>query len=120
MRRCYLYPVKSDVRVKLPDYSYSAEGSGRLNFFLITKKWCTPLCTFFFKHQILSLHRCLVLMWKCHYLYYLKIKKINNAFKNQLSNLYQSDIVDTDAEMKVFEGMLKADGYDTSTDFKNK
>ena len=48
------------------------------------------------------------------------MEKINNAFKNQLSNLYQSDIVDTDAEMKVFEGMLKADGYDTSTDFKNK
>ena len=48
------------------------------------------------------------------------MKKINNAFKNQLSNLYQSDIVDTDAEMKVFEGMLKVDGYDTSTDFKNK
>lgn len=48
------------------------------------------------------------------------IEKINIAFKNQLSNLYQSDIVDTDAEMKVFEGMLKADGYDTSNDFKNK
>ena len=48
------------------------------------------------------------------------MKKINNAFKNQLSNLYQSDIVDTDAEMKVFEGMLKVDGYDTSTDFKNE
>ena len=46
--------------------------------------------------------------------------KINEAFKNQLANLYQSDIVDTDAEMKVFEGMLKADGYDTSNDFKNK
>ena len=44
--------------------------------------------------------------------------KINNAFKNQLSNLYQSDIVDTDAEMKVFDSMLKADGYDTSNDFK--
>ena len=48
------------------------------------------------------------------------MEKINDAFKNQLSNLYQSDIVDTDAEMKVFEGMLKADGYDTSNDFKNK
>lgn len=46
------------------------------------------------------------------------IEKINNAFKSQLSNLYQSDIVDTDAEMKVFETMLKADGYDTSDDFK--
>lgn len=49
-----------------------------------------------------------------------KIEKINNAFKNQLANLYQSDIVDTDAEMKVFETMLKADGYDTSNDFKKK
>lgn len=48
------------------------------------------------------------------------IEKINNAFKTQLSNLYQSDIVDTDAEMKVFETMLKADGYDTSNDFKKE
>lgn len=40
------------------------------------------------------------------------INKINLAFKNQLSNLYQSDIIDTDAEMKVFESMLKSDGYD--------
>ena len=47
------------------------------------------------------------------------VEKINNAFKNQLSNLYQSDMVDTDAEMKVFETMLKADGYDTTNDFKN-
>ena len=46
------------------------------------------------------------------------IEKINKAFKNQLSNLYQTDMVDTDAEMKVFESMLKADGYDTSNDFK--
>ena len=46
------------------------------------------------------------------------MEKINNAFKNQLANLYQSDIVDTDAEMKVFDSMLKADGYDTSNDFK--
>lgn len=47
------------------------------------------------------------------------IEKINDAFKSQLSNLYQADIVDTDAEMKVFETMLKADGYDTSNDFNN-
>lgn len=46
------------------------------------------------------------------------MEKINDAFKNQLANLYQSDIVDTDAEMKVFDSMLKADGYDTSNDFK--
>lgn len=46
------------------------------------------------------------------------IKKINSAFKNQLSNLYQSDMIDTDAEMKVFETMLKSDGYDNDSDFK--
>ena len=46
------------------------------------------------------------------------VEKINNAFKNQLSNLYQTDMVDTDAEMKVFETMLKADGYDNTNDFK--
>ena len=45
------------------------------------------------------------------------IRKINVAFKNQLSNLYQADMVDTDAEMKVFESMLKADGYDNTKDF---
>ena len=39
------------------------------------------------------------------------IEKINNAFKKQLSSLYQSDIIDSDAEMKVFDSMLKADGY---------
>ena len=44
------------------------------------------------------------------------IKKINDAFKKQLSNLYQSDIIDTDAEMKVFESMLKSDGYDSVGD----
>lgn len=47
------------------------------------------------------------------------IEKINQAFKNQLSNLYQADIVDTGAEMKVFDSMLKADGYDEN-DFTNK
>lgn len=48
------------------------------------------------------------------------MKKINEAFKNQLSNLYQSDMIDTDAEMKVFETMLKADGFDENSDFKVK
>ena len=46
------------------------------------------------------------------------VKKINSAFKNQLSNLYSSDMIDTDAEMKVFETMLKVDGYDNSSEFK--
>ena len=48
------------------------------------------------------------------------ISKINDAFKNQLSNLYQSEMIDTDAEMKVFDSMLKADGYDPSSDLKVK
>ena len=48
------------------------------------------------------------------------IKKINSAFKTQLSNLYSSEIINTDAEMKVFETMLKADGYDNTSDFKKK
>ena len=39
------------------------------------------------------------------------VEKINNAFKNQLSSLYQSDMMNLDAEMKVFDSMLKADGY---------
>ena len=47
-------------------------------------------------------------------------EKIKKAFKNQLSNLYQTVMVDTNSEMKVFELMLKEDGYDTSNDFLNK
>ena len=48
------------------------------------------------------------------------VTKINDAFKNQLSNLYQSDMIDTDAEMKVFDSMLKADGYNQEDDFDIK
>lgn len=48
------------------------------------------------------------------------IQKINEAFKKQLSNLYQSDMIDTDAEMKVFDTMLKSDGYDPENDFEIK
>ena len=40
------------------------------------------------------------------------MKKIDNAFQKQLSSLYQSDMIDSDAEMKVFESMLKSDGFD--------
>lgn len=39
------------------------------------------------------------------------VERINKAFKKQLSSLYQSDMIDTDAEMKVFDSMLKSDGY---------
>lgn len=46
------------------------------------------------------------------------IEKVNGAFKTQLSNMYQSEIVDTNAELKVFDSMLRADGFDTEIDFK--
>ena len=48
------------------------------------------------------------------------MQKINLAFKNQLSNLYQSDIIDTDAEMKVFESMLKSEGYYNNFNIKKE
>ena len=38
------------------------------------------------------------------------IHEANIAFEKILSKLYQSDIVDSDAEMKVFNTMLKSDG----------
>ena len=47
------------------------------------------------------------------------VSKIDEAFKKQLYNLYQSEMVDTDAEMKVFENMLRSDGF-VSEDFKTK
>ncbi len=40
------------------------------------------------------------------------LEAVNKAFKNILNSLYQSEIVDMDAEMKVFSSMLKADGFD--------
>lgn len=48
------------------------------------------------------------------------ISKIKKSFKVQLSNLYQSDIIDTDAEIKVFEQMLNADGFSNMNDFNIK
>lgn len=38
-------------------------------------------------------------------------EKIKNAFNEQLNNMYQTEIIDTDAEIKVFESMLKSDGF---------
>ena len=38
--------------------------------------------------------------------------KIDRAFKKQLSNLYKEDILDSKADMKVFDTMLKSDGID--------
>lgn len=48
------------------------------------------------------------------------IIKINQSLKMQLSNLFQSEIIDTDAEIKVFESMLKSEGYDSNNDFNLK
>jgi len=48
------------------------------------------------------------------------ISKINKSFKIQLSNLYQTNIIDTDAEMKVFDSMLNLDGFDELSDFNIK
>ena len=39
------------------------------------------------------------------------VKEINKAYKKILDNLYKKDLVDMDAEMKVFNSLLKADGY---------
>ena len=38
-------------------------------------------------------------------------EKIKNAFNVQLNNMYQTEMIDTDAEIKVFESMLKSDGF---------
>lgn len=43
------------------------------------------------------------------------VEEINLAFKKILNKLYENDIIDTDAEMKVFESMLKMDGYDSGS-----
>lgn len=45
--------------------------------------------------------------------------KIKNSFKKQLSNLYAADMMDADAEMKVFETMLNSEGISTTDDFSN-
>lgn len=45
------------------------------------------------------------------------IVKIKQAFEQQLSNIYQTEMIDTDAELKVFESMLKSDGFIENIDF---
>ena len=45
------------------------------------------------------------------------ISKIKQAFEEQLSNIYQTEMIDTDAELKVFESMLKSDGFIDNIDF---
>lgn len=46
--------------------------------------------------------------------------KIKRAFEQQLDNLYQSDMLDTDAEIKVFESMLRSDGFIDEINFKGE
>ncbi len=40
------------------------------------------------------------------------IGEINKAYRKILADLYKTDMVDMDAEMKVFDSLLKADGFD--------
>ncbi len=40
------------------------------------------------------------------------LKATNKAFHKILNSLYQSELIDADAEMKVFNTMLTADGFD--------
>ena len=42
------------------------------------------------------------------------IKEASGAFEKLLDSLYQEEIVDTDAEMKVFKSMLESDGYNNN------
>ena len=48
------------------------------------------------------------------------IGEINRAYKKILANLYQKDIVDMDVEMKVFNSLLKADGFNDAEYQKKK
>ena len=48
------------------------------------------------------------------------LNDISKAFNKMLNNLYQADIIDIDAEMKVFNSMLKADGFSDNELLINK
>ena len=41
-----------------------------------------------------------------------EVNEINDVFKKFLNNLYQSDMIDTNVEIKVLNSMLKSDGLD--------
>ncbi len=43
----------------------------------------------------------------------------NKAFKKILNSLYQSDILNADAEMKVYNSILKADGYENEIELED-
>ena len=45
------------------------------------------------------------------------LDKIKHAFNEQLNNMYQTEMIDTNAEIKVFETMLKSDGFANEIDF---
>ena len=45
------------------------------------------------------------------------ISRIKGAFNEQLAHLYQEDMLDTDASMKVFDSMMKSEGFN-GNDFK--
>ena len=43
------------------------------------------------------------------------ISEINDVFKKFLNNLYESDMLDTNVEIKVLNSMLKSDGLDKNS-----
>ena len=43
------------------------------------------------------------------------ITEINDVFKKFLNNLYESDVIDTNVEIKVLNSMLKSDGLEKSS-----
>ncbi len=48
------------------------------------------------------------------------LEKIQEEFTVQVSTLYQADMIDTDAEMKVFDSMLKSEGFSDINNFNIK
>ena len=46
------------------------------------------------------------------------LDKIEIAFQEQLNALFAADMLDANAEMKVFDTMLKSDGISGESDFK--
>ena len=42
------------------------------------------------------------------------IREVKQAYEKLLNNLYESDIIDMDAEVKVFNSVIKSDGLDNN------